>query len=95
MLAELSSNSAMDVVGMDRTADVHGEGFAAVNWRLARIGRCPVAVIPVSVNAVNAGVVVGIEGFFGSMAAASFATAEAELLVHPSPSRMRLPDPCS
>lgn len=65
------------VVGTDRTADVHGEGFGAVTLQLATIGRCPVAVVPASQKAARAGVVVGIGGSFQSMAAAYFAAAEA------------------
>ncbi|AIX99959.1 hypothetical protein ART_0361 [Arthrobacter sp. PAMC 25486] len=69
VLAELYSGSAMVVVGTDRTADVHGEGFGAVNMQLATIGRCPVAVIPTPQKAVRAGVVVAIDGSSQSMAA--------------------------
>ncbi|MHA7304219.1 universal stress protein [Arthrobacter sp. TMN-49] len=77
VLAELSASSAMVVVGNDRSADVHGEGFGAINLQLATIGRCPVAVIPARRGQANDGVVVGIDGSPQSMAAASFAAAEA------------------
>ncbi|MHA7268782.1 universal stress protein [Arthrobacter sp. HLT1-20] len=77
VLAELSARSSMVVVGTDRTADAHGEGFGTLNFQLARTGRCPVAVIPARRRAVNAGVVVGIDGSPESMAAAYFAAAEA------------------
>ena len=77
VLAEVSSGSAMAVVGTDRTADAHGEGFGAVNLQLATIGQCPVAVIPTRQSAVNAGVVVGIDGSPQSTAAAYFAASEA------------------
>lgn len=77
VLAELSAGSAMVVVGTDRTADVHGEGFGAVNLQLATMGRCPVAVIPARQSPVHAGVVVGIDGSTQSMAAADFAAVEA------------------
>ncbi|ALV45242.1 hypothetical protein MB46_06745 [Arthrobacter alpinus] len=77
VLAELSARSVMVVVGTDRTADVQGERFGTLNFQLAMIGRCPVAVIPEPENSVSAGVVVGIDGSPESMAAAYFAAAEA------------------
>jgi len=77
VLAELSHHAAMVVVGTDRTADVHGEGFGAVNLQIAMISRCPVAVIPVHPTTGHAGVVVGIDGSPHSMEAAHFAAEEA------------------
>jgi nucleotide-binding universal stress UspA family protein len=77
VLAELSARSSMVVVGTDRTADGHGGGFGSLNFQLAMIGRCPVAVIPARQSPANAGVVVGIDGSPESMAAAYFAAAEA------------------
>ncbi|MFQ4149425.1 universal stress protein [Arthrobacter sp. LAPM80] len=77
VLVELSAGATMVVVGTDRTADSHGEGFGAVNLQLAMMGRCPVAVIPVQHTAVDAGVVVGIDGSAHSLAAAYFAADEA------------------
>lgn len=77
VLAELSDDAAMVVVGSDRTADVHGEGFGAVNLQIAMLARCPVAVIPARHTAGHAGVVVGIDGSPHSMEAANFAAVEA------------------
>lgn len=77
VLAELSARSSMVVVGTDKTADAHGEGFGTLNFQLAMIGRCPVAVIPEPESSVSTGVVVGIDGSPESMAAAYFAAAEA------------------
>ena len=77
VLAELSDDATMVVVGTDRTADVHGEGFGAVNLQIAMISRCPVAVIPSTSTTGHGGVVVGIDGSPHSMQAAQFAAAEA------------------
>lgn len=77
VLAEQSFGSVMVVVGTDRTADVHGEGFGAVDLQLATMGHCPVAVVPARQSPVHAGVVVGIDGSTQSMIAAHFAAAEA------------------
>jgi nucleotide-binding universal stress UspA family protein len=77
VLAELSAEAALVVVGTDRTADSHGEGFGAVNLQIAMMGQCTVAVIPVNHRTADAGVVVGIDGSAHSMAAAYFAAAEA------------------
>lgn len=77
VLAELSARSAMVVIGTDRAGDVHGGGFGTLNFQLAMVGRCPVAVIPARPCPVTAGVVVGIDGSPESMAAAYFAAAEA------------------
>lgn len=77
VLAELSARSSMVVVGTDRTADAHGEGFGAVDFQLATSGRCPVAVIPARQSPVRTGVVVGIDGSMQSLAAAHFAAVEA------------------
>ncbi|WP_425860857.1 universal stress protein [Arthrobacter sp. TWP1-1] len=77
VLAELSARSSMVAVGTDRTADGHSGGFGTLNFQLAMIGRCPVAVIPTRQSPANAGVVVGIDGSPESIAAAYFAAAEA------------------
>ncbi|ALE05635.1 hypothetical protein AL755_09335 [Arthrobacter sp. ERGS1:01] len=78
VLAQLSGDAAMVVVGTDRTADGHGEGFGAVTLQIAMVARCPVAVIPAHYSAAGyAGVVVGIDGSAHSTKAANFAAAEA------------------
>ncbi len=80
VLAELSTDADLVVVGTDRTADVHGEGFGVVNLQLALMSKCPVAVIPTYVAPQAFGVVVGIDGSANSLAAADLAATEAEAL---------------
>lgn len=61
VLAELSSETSMVVVGMDKTGSGHGEGFGVAALELAAQSACTVAIIPGTLPK-GAGVVVGVDG---------------------------------
>ncbi|MGA7205210.1 MAG: universal stress protein [Specibacter sp.] len=78
VLAELSAEAAMVVVGTDRAANVHGEMFGVVNLQIATIAQCSVAVVPARWDAGSAGVVVGYDGSAAAELATEVAAGEAE-----------------
>ena len=61
VLGELSHDAGMVVVGRDKAADAHGEGFGAVGLQIVTRSACTVAIIPRPAT-LGAGVVVGVDG---------------------------------
>ncbi|MGG5175910.1 universal stress protein [Pseudarthrobacter sp. J1763] len=76
-LVEASHDAEMLVVGTDRAADIHGEGFGAVNSQLTVLALCPLAIIPQHTPSEATRIVVGIDGSPNSLVAAHFAAGEA------------------
>ncbi|WP_423184529.1 universal stress protein [Arthrobacter sp. NyZ413] len=74
----LSADAEMVVVGTDRHADKHGEGFGSVSFQVAVISHCPVVVVPLASGHPSSGVVVGIDGSDDSDVALESAASEAQ-----------------
>ncbi|MGO4382991.1 universal stress protein [Specibacter sp. RAF43] len=77
VLGELSEGAAMVVVGVDKPADAHGEGFGAVDLQVVARSACTVAIIP-GATGPGVGVVVGVDGSRASRRALRVAAGEAE-----------------
>ncbi|MEZ2391358.1 universal stress protein [bacterium RCC_150] len=77
-MRRLSADAEMVVVGTDRRADIHGEGFGSVSFQVAIISRCAVVVVPLSSIEAPSGVVVGIDGSSDSDIAVESAAHEAQ-----------------
>lgn len=78
VLGELSHDAGMVVVGSDKPADAHGEGFGAVGLQLVTRSDCTVAIIP-NDDPRGAGVVAGIDGSPEAERALRVAAGEAEM----------------
>ncbi|NVM99814.1 universal stress protein [Arthrobacter sp. SDTb3-6] len=78
VLGGLSHEAGMVVVGSDKPADAHGEGFGAVGPQLVIRSACTVAIIPVLETA-RTGVVVGVDGSPEADLALQVASGEAEM----------------
>ena len=78
VLSELSKDADLIVVGTDRKGRVEGELFGSVSLQIAALAACPVAVIPLLPETVRSGVYVGVDGSADSIAAVTFAAAEAD-----------------
>ncbi|TFB67553.1 universal stress protein [Cryobacterium sp. Hz9] len=78
VLSELSKDADLIVVGTDRKGRVEGELFGSVSLQIAALAACPVAVIPSLPETVRSGVYVGVDGSADSIAAVTFAAAEAD-----------------
>ena len=78
VLSELSKDADLIVVGTDRKGRVEGELFGSVSLQVAALASCPVAVIPLLPETVRSGVYVGVDGSADSIAAVTFAAAEAD-----------------
>ena len=78
VLSELSKDADLIVVGTDRKGRVEGELFGSVSLQIAALATCPVAVIPLLPETVRSGVYVGVDGSADSIAAVTFAAAEAD-----------------
>ena len=78
VLSELSKDADLIVVGTDRKGRVEGELFGSVSLQIAALASCPVAVIPLLPETVRSGVYVGVDGSADSIAAVTFAAAEAD-----------------
>lgn len=81
VLSKFSPEAALIVVGTDRKGRFEGEVFGSVCLQVAAMSECPVAVIPELpelATGKRAGVVVGVDGSAGSVAAVEFAAAEAD-----------------
>lgn len=84
VLGQLSEQADLVVVGIDKHADVHGEGFGVVDLQVATISACNVAVIPHHrLGKPTGGVVVGVGGSAESNRALDIAACEAAALSHP------------
>lgn len=78
VLGDLSHDAGLVVVGTDKPADAHGEGFGAVGLQMVTRSGCTVAIIP-GAAARGTGVVVGVDGSPEADRALSTAAAEAEM----------------
>ncbi|TFD71444.1 universal stress protein [Cryobacterium gelidum] len=78
VLSELSKDADLIVVGTDRKGRVEGELFGSVSLQIAALAACPVAVIPSLPETVRSGIYVGVDGSADSIAAVTFAAAEAD-----------------
>lgn len=84
VLGQLSEQADLVVVGTDKHADAHGEGFGVVDLQVATISACNVAVIPHHrLGKPTGGVVVGVDGSPESNRALDIAACEAAALGHP------------
>lgn len=80
VLSDLSTSAGLVVVGTNRKGRFDGEFFGSVSLQVASASDCPVAVIPVLPSGDRVGVVVGVDGSPGSLAAIAFAAEEADRL---------------
>lgn len=79
VLARLSHQAGMVVVGSDRPGDLHGEGFGAVDLQLAIQCNCTVVVVP-NTACQGSVVVVGVDGSPEARKALHVAAGEAQCL---------------
>ncbi len=80
VLTALSPGADLVIIGTDRAGSTHGEDAGVVSLQIATLSRCPVAVIPAISLRGRSGVVVGVDGSLESVAAITFAAAEAARL---------------
>ena len=78
ILSELSKEASLIVVGTAQKSRVEGELFGSVSLQIAALSHCPVAVIPDLPATERSGVYVGVDGSADSVAAVTFAAAEAD-----------------
>jgi nucleotide-binding universal stress UspA family protein len=81
VLGELSRDAVLVVVGTDKPADPHGEGFGAVGLQVVTRSACTVAIIPSTPTPPTrgTGVVVGVDGSADADRALRVAAGEAEM----------------
>ncbi|WP_455834295.1 universal stress protein [Pseudarthrobacter siccitolerans] len=77
VLARLSADADMVVVGSDRPADSRGERFGSVSFQAAMLCQSPVAVIPGGGGAGRSGVVAGFDGSASAVELAKLLSAAA------------------
>ncbi|MCY0906470.1 universal stress protein [Arthrobacter sp. H14-L1] len=80
VLTALSPGADLVIIGTDRVGSAHGEDAGVVSLQIATLSRCPVAVIPAISLRGRSGVIVGVDGSLESVAAITFAAAEAARL---------------
>lgn len=78
VLAEMSKDAMLVVVGTHKKGRIEGELFGSVSLQVAALSRAPVAVIPLLPAAERTGVFVGVDGSADALEAVAFAAAEAD-----------------